>query len=98
MDYYQKSLLKLLAELPGLSRSPREQGTYFERIARQYLLRDPMRAHQYEEVWHYAEWAANHGWNTQDLGIDLVAKLRGKPGFAAIQCKFYEADKRVAKA
>ena len=96
--FSHRALRELLDSLDDASLSNHDKGMYFERVAREYLLRDPMRKYQYEEVWHYADWAANHGWNTQDLGIDLVAKLRGKPGFAAIQCKFYEADKRIAKA
>ncbi|WP_208442532.1 restriction endonuclease, partial [Bartonella raoultii] len=34
----------------------------------------------------------------RDTGIDLVAKLRHEDGFAAIQCKFYDAAYRIKKA
>ncbi len=35
--------------------------------------------------------------SAQDLGIDLVAKLRDEEGWCAIQCKFHAADSRIAK-
>ena len=35
--------------------------------------------------------------SAQDLGIDLVAKLRDEDGWCAIQCKFHAAGSRIAK-
>ncbi len=35
--------------------------------------------------------------SAQDLGIDLVAKLRDEDGWCAIQCKFHETGSRIAK-
>ena len=35
--------------------------------------------------------------SAQDLGIDLVAKLRDEEGWCAIQCKFYATGSRIAK-
>ena len=36
--------------------------------------------------------------SAQDLGIDLVAKLRDEDGWCAIQCKFHAKGGRIAKA
>ena len=36
--------------------------------------------------------------SAQDLGIDLVAKLRDEDGWCAIQCKFHATGSRIAKA
>nr|WP_309504528.1 type ISP restriction/modification enzyme [uncultured Roseovarius sp.] len=76
----------------------REKGTYLERLACAYLTADPIQAEEYTDVWSWSDWAAQHGWNGKDLGIDLVAKLRNEDGFAAIQCKFYSAVHRIQKA
>ena len=45
----------------------------------------------------YKQWAAEHGWDGRDTGIDLVARLRAEDGFAVIQCKFYDPDYRIRK-
>lgn len=73
-------------------------GTYYERLCAAFLKHDPVQAEQYEEVWSWANWASAHGWNGKDVGIDLVARLRGHDGFVAIQCKFYAAKHKIAKA
>ena len=36
--------------------------------------------------------------SAQDLGIDLVAKLRDEKGWCAIQCKFHAEGSRISKA
>ncbi len=36
--------------------------------------------------------------SAQDLGIDLVAKLKDEEGWCAIQCKFHAKGSRIAKA
>ncbi|KZX97451.1 MULTISPECIES: DEAD/DEAH box helicase [unclassified Sulfitobacter] len=76
----------------------REKGTYLERLACVYLTADPVQAEEYAEVWSWSDWAAQHGWNGKDVGIDLVAKLRNEEGYAAVQCKFYGAEYRIQKA
>ncbi|QFT97436.1 type I restriction enzyme EcoKI subunit R [Roseovarius sp. THAF8] len=76
----------------------REKGTYLERLACAYLTADPVQAEEYADVWSWSDWAAQHGWNGKDVGIDLVAKLRNEEGYAAVQCKFYGARHRIQKA
>nr|WP_221238559.1 type ISP restriction/modification enzyme [Roseospira visakhapatnamensis] len=62
-----------------------------------FLTNDPVQTEQYEEVETYTDWAAVHGWDGRDTGIDLIAKLRNEDGYAAIQCKFYAPDHRIQK-
>ncbi len=94
-----------MSELDDLLRSyreaavtEREKGTYFERLIAAYLTTDPVQAEEYSQVWTWKDWAAEHGRNGKDTGIDLVAKLRSEEGYAAIQCKFYGSRHRIQKA
>ena len=91
------SLDDLLESYRQVARTEREKGTYFERLASAFLAEDPVQRQHYQDVQSYADWAAAHGWERRDTGIDLVAKLREDDGFAAIQCKFYDPDHRIRK-
>lgn len=73
----------------------REKGTYFERLVVVYLRNDPVQSAQYSDVWAYADWAKLNGLDARDVGIDLVAKLAEEDGFAAVQCKFFDENKRI---
>ena len=92
------SLDALLDSYRASAATEREKGTYYERLCAAFLAHDPVQAEQYDQVWTWGDWAAANGWNGKDVGIDLVAKLRGHEGCAAIQCKFYGARHRIAKA
>ena len=92
------SLQILLDSYREAARTPREKGTYFERLSAAFLTADPVQGSLYEDVQPFAEWADAHGWDGRDVGIDLVAKLRDEDGYAAIQCKFYDSDHRIGKA
>lgn len=87
----------LLASFRDASRSEREKGTYFERIAVEFIKNDPGMAQEYEDAWLYADWAKAQGQDARDTGIDAVAKLRDG-GWCAIQCKFYREGHRIQKA
>ena len=91
------ALRNLLNSYREAARTERDKGTYFERLAVAYLTHDPVQLQQYEAVQTYKGWASSHGWDGRDTGIDLVAKLRGEDGFAAIQCKFYDSKHRIRK-
>ena len=91
------SLQALLSSYREAARTERDKGTYFERLAVAYLSNDPVQVELYQDVQTYAEWAAEHDWDRRDTGIDLVAKLRDEEGYAAIQCKFYDASYRMRK-
>lgn len=88
----------LLNSYREASRTERDKGTYFERLAVAFLESDPVQSEQYEEIKTFKDWADWYGWSGTDTGIDLVAKIKDEEGFAAIQCKFYKADHRMAKA
>lgn len=92
------SLRDLLNEARGVTGSHRDVGTFFERVARAYLLNDPMQAPLHEEVLPYADWAERQGLPAGDHGIDLVARLAGDEGYAAIQCKYRAPDQVISKA
>ncbi|WP_456062001.1 restriction endonuclease [Bartonella henselae] len=61
-------------------------------------MHDPLHYGRYEKVESYYEWAKERkDWNKNDIGIDLVAKLRHQESYVAIQCKFYKADHQISK-
>lgn len=91
------SIHDILESYRDAARTQRDKGTYFERLSVAYLSHDPIQVEQYEDVKTFREWAVEHGWSGSDTGIDLVAKLKNEDGFAAIQCKFYDADYRIQK-
>lgn len=92
------SLDALLETYRTSAATEREKGTYYERFCAAFLLNDPVQAEQYDQVLTWSEWATEHGWNGKDVGIDLVARRRDGNGYAAVQCKFYAAKHKIAKA
>ncbi|SCD23999.1 DEAD/DEAH box helicase [Brucella inopinata] len=93
----EQTLQSLLQTYRDAARTERDKGTYFERFAIAYLTHDPIQLEQYEQVQTFKDWADANDWDARDTGIDLVAKLRDEDGFAAIQCKFYDAAYRIRK-
>ncbi|WP_455480987.1 DEAD/DEAH box helicase [Bartonella sp. B12(2025)] len=91
------TLQLLLQTYRDEARTERDKGTYFERFSLAYLTHDPLQLKQYEKVQTFKDWAHENGWDGRDTGIDLVAKIRNEDGFAAIQCKFYNAAYRIRK-
>tara|TARA_R110002072_G_scaffold71798_2_gene172207 strand:+ start:870 stop:5768 length:4899 start_codon:yes stop_codon:yes gene_type:complete len=91
------SLQDLLNSYRDAARTERDKGTYFERLSIAFLTHDPIQVEQYEDVKPYSAWAVEQGWDGRDTGIDLVAKLKEEDGYAAIQCKFYDAAYRIRK-
>jgi predicted helicase len=90
-------LRQLLAQYRAAAKTEREKGTYFERLALAFLSHDPGIAQEYEAAWTFTDWAKAHGLDGRDIGIDLVAKIRGEDSFCAIQCKFYAEGYRIQK-
>ncbi len=82
-------LRNILNDFRAHARSNREQGAYFEHLARYYIEHDPAMCAQYENPQLYADWARAHGKDARDTGIDIVAKIRDEEGWCAIQCKFF---------
>lgn len=91
-------LRKLLSQYRELSKTEREKGTYFERLAIVFIQRDPGMVQEYEDAWDYATWAKDNGLPATDNGIDVVAKVRGEDSYCAIQCKFYREGATIPKA
>ena len=75
----------------------RDKGTAFENLCSAFLTHDPVQKDQYEVPLRYADWAWEQGLPEQDIGIDLVAKLRNTEGWCAIQCKFWAKGKTLQK-
>ena len=76
-----------------------ELGTAFENLIKVFLENDAMQVQEYDKVWHYTDWAKERGGiSRKDIGIDLVAQLRNRTDFCAIQCKCYQPDHSISKA
>ncbi|WP_375637002.1 DEAD/DEAH box helicase [Bartonella sp. AP152HLJHH] len=97
-DNEQFTLRSLLQSYREQATSNALRGKVFEDFVTKYLMHDPLHFGRYETVESYYEWATEReGWNKNDIGIDLVAKLRHQEGYVAIQCKFYKADHQISK-
>lgn len=92
------ALNELLNSFRNASKTEREKGTYFERLAVDFIKNDPGMSQEYENAWLYAEWAEANGVDARDTGIDAVAKMRDENSFCAIQCKFYREGHKIQKA
>lgn len=80
------------------SSSPREQGTYFERLTKVWLENAPTQRSQFSRVMLFSDWARENRFDQRDTGIDLVAELADSPGdWCAVQCKFYREGYRLQK-
>lgn len=80
---------KIKAEAVGTT----DQGTQFERLVRAYLKTEPAHQKMYSDVWLWKDWPQREGlgFSAQDIGIDIVAKLRHEDTYCAIQCKHQDA-------
>ncbi|MBX4336594.1 DEAD/DEAH box helicase [Bartonella raoultii] len=96
-DHEHVSLRSLLEFYRQQAKSPRELGTLFENLVKAYLSEDPLQKQEYEKVQTYSEWAKEHDEDGRDIGIDLVATIRDEGGYAAIQCKCYDASHIIKK-
>jgi predicted helicase len=94
---------KLLAKYSSQARTPREQGTLFEKLVIDFLLNDKVFSPQYSNVQTYQSWAVQHGKSAIDAGIDLVATnmnkfdANGLPTYTAIQCKNVSRNTEISK-
>ena len=78
------------------SSSPYRKGELFEKLMREYFLKDPIYQDSFSDVYLWREWAALKGLEGTDTGIDLVAQER-TGGYCAIQCKCYGPNTRIQK-
>ncbi len=90
------SLDDCLAEIRNRSKSERDKGVAFERLARKAMMTHPgeFGSLRFERIIPWTEWEGADG--QPDTGIDLVGYQRDG-GLAAIQCKFYGAGSKVKK-
>ncbi|GAA2146440.1 DEAD/DEAH box helicase [Nocardioides koreensis] len=86
---------EVLEGLRGSALDERDKGDRFERLVLNLLRTEPEWVSRFEDVWLWSEWPGRDG--RPDTGVDLVAKLRDRDGYAAIQCKFYDPAHRVSK-
>jgi predicted helicase len=91
-------LRQLLDQFRDVAKTQREKGDYFERLAVSFLKIDPGMVQECEDAWLLSDWAKAHGVPANDIGVDVVAKIRGEDSFCAIQCKFYGEGKSIPKA
>ena len=76
----------------------RAMGNAFEELCAAFLTHDPVQALDVANVMPFSAWAEARGIVQADSGVDLVARLRNGPGYAAIQCKFRATGGTVARA
>jgi len=93
----KSALQTLLDQFRSAAVTEREKGTYFEELIVAYLRNEASYRDLYDHVWTYSSWAAEHGFDKRDTGIDLVARTAGTGEIHAIQCKLYSADYRLQK-
>ena len=78
-------LNKVLEIIRERSTNDTELGTAFESLAKVFFENDATQTQQYSKVWRYEEWAKiRPGYSSTDIGIDLVAELKDRSGYAAI--------------
>ncbi len=90
-------LRQVLAQLREESKTQREKGDYFERLALHYLKHDPVMRQQYENPQLFSDWAKEQGKDGRDTGIDIVAKISDEEGYCAVQCKFRKERGKVSR-
>ena len=89
-------IVDVLRKVNELPISPREKGTFFEKVIAKYLLTDPEYANRLEKVWLWGEWdeCSERG---MDSGIDLVAREKDTGLYWAVQCKFFDQSHSIQK-
>lgn len=93
-------LANILEKFRTAAATEREKGTYFEKLVKVYLRKEPFYADLYAgKVWLWEEWRKE--WKARgnpdpgiDIGIDLVAETTDGD-LHAIQAKFYEANAKL---
>ena len=86
----------LLKSYRTASISERDKGAAFEKLVAAWLVTDPVQAKRFARVELWSDWARHQNLDRTDTGIDLVGTLHDG-GFAAIQCKFFDAARRIRK-
>ncbi|WP_180049722.1 type ISP restriction/modification enzyme [Acinetobacter sp. YH12105] len=91
------AFFNLLNTYRTAAKTEREKGTYFELLCIKYFENEPFYKEEFSKVQTYTDWAKEQGLSGKDTGIDLVATTKDGE-FHAIQCKLYDADRKVSKS
>lgn len=91
------SFFDLINTYRTTAKTEREKGTYFELLCIKYFENEPFYKEEFSKVQTYTDWAKEQGLSGKDTGIDLVATTKDGE-FHAIQCKLYDADRKVSKS
>lgn len=97
LDFVMSAFFDLINSYRTTAKTEREKGTYFELLCIKYFENEPFYADLFTAVQTYSEWAKQEGKSGKDTGIDLVATTKDGE-FHAIQCKLYDADRKVSKS
>lgn len=95
MGTHEITLGHLLETYYRESNDYRDRGDKFERLVRSYLTTDPLWTAQFSDVWLWRDYPERGA--RVDTGIDLVARDRFTEELTAIQCKFVDPDRTLAK-
>ena len=97
INFNNRKVGDILADIRANSTSERDKGTHFERLFCKIAPLIPEL--EIKDTWLWAEWPelGRHSLLGIDDGIDLVAKLNGGE-LVAIQCKCYAENHKVDKA
>ena len=90
------ALDRLLETYRSAALSERDKGTAFEKLVAVWLTTDPVQAQRFDRAELWSDWARRQQQDRSDTGIDLVA-TRHDGKLAAIQCKFFDSDRRIGK-
>lgn len=72
-----------------------DKGSMFEMLCLYFLRHDKLCASRFSDVWLWHQWPGSEG--KPDIGIDIAAKFRNSDSYCAVQCKFRQDDKSIAK-
>ena len=87
---------QFLDQLRKASQNTSHQGLQFE-LAMVALL-PHLPEYEFEDAWLWKNWPqrkALTGLDAKDIGIDIVARIRDKDEYWAIQCKFYDPESTI---
>ncbi len=90
------ALDRLLKTYRTAAISERDKGTAFEKLIAAWLTADPVQSQRFKQAELWSDWARREGKDRSDIGIDIVA-TRQDGALAAIQCKFFDPDRRISK-
>ncbi len=94
-DNNAQALQGVLTNIRQAAQSERDKGTAFERLVKEFLVKDSMWAEKFSDVWMWSDWPDRDG--RGDAGIDLVARESETSELWAIQAKFYDPAHALQK-